>query len=137
MTAHAGYHYTTGRAAATFAPDRTAACRQPGADVTVFFAPEGERHSAAKERREAAAKAICDRCPLRPDCAAHAVADPSLEGIWGGLTDSERRARRRANAILSCPSRSARKRHAAKGETCRQCGVGFEPLPDLERAEAA
>lgn len=38
--------------------------------------------------REARAKALCHRCVVCADCLA---AGQSEEGIWGGMTDSERR----------------------------------------------
>lgn len=42
-----------------------------------------------------AAKAICRRCPVREDCLEYAMSYPhtymSLPGIWGGLTEAERR----------------------------------------------
>lgn len=36
------------------------------------------------------AKAICGACPVKPECASYAIAIPSLDGIWGGLTRHER-----------------------------------------------
>src|SRR5438477_7985485 len=45
----------------------------------------GETHRSAK-----ASKAICGACLVRPECLAYAQADPSLEGIWGGLAARER-----------------------------------------------
>jgi WhiB family transcriptional regulator, redox-sensing transcriptional regulator len=36
------------------------------------------------------AKAICHGCPVRAECISYAVAIPSLDGIWGGLTRQER-----------------------------------------------
>jgi WhiB family redox-sensing transcriptional regulator len=36
------------------------------------------------------AKAVCVRCPVRPYCAAHALAAAEPYGIWGGFTESER-----------------------------------------------
>jgi WhiB family redox-sensing transcriptional regulator len=36
------------------------------------------------------AKAICARCPVRAGCLRIALADPSLEGVWGGTTGGER-----------------------------------------------
>ncbi|MGW0537845.1 WhiB family transcriptional regulator [Streptomyces sp. NPDC003032] len=36
------------------------------------------------------AKRICAACPVRTACLDHALNDPSLTGIWGGLTRRER-----------------------------------------------
>ncbi len=66
-----------------------AACR--GVDSSLFFHPEGER-GAARSAREAAAKEVCMRCPVRAECAAHALAVREPYGVWGGLTEDEREA---------------------------------------------
>jgi WhiB family redox-sensing transcriptional regulator len=62
-------------------------CR--GADSARFFHPDGER-GASRGRREAAAKAVCATCPVRAECAAHALATREPYGVWGGFTETER-----------------------------------------------
>ncbi|MGI5349360.1 WhiB family transcriptional regulator [Streptomyces sp. CA-250714] len=64
-----------------------AACR--GVDSSLFFHPEGER-GAARSAREASAKEVCMRCPVRAECAAHALQVREPYGVWGGLTEDER-----------------------------------------------
>lgn len=64
-----------------------AACR--GVDSSLFFHPEGER-GAARSARETSAKEVCMRCPVRAECAAHALAVREPYGVWGGLTEDER-----------------------------------------------
>ncbi|WP_055712451.1 WhiB family transcriptional regulator [Streptomyces torulosus] len=64
-----------------------AACR--GVDSSLFFHPEGER-GAARSARENSAKEVCMRCPVRAQCAAHALAVREPYGVWGGLTEDER-----------------------------------------------
>jgi WhiB family transcriptional regulator, redox-sensing transcriptional regulator len=66
---------------------RLGACR--GRDTAQFFHPEGERGS-SRTRREQAAKAVCQSCPVRPECAAHALTAREPYGVWGGLTETER-----------------------------------------------
>jgi len=39
-----------------------------------------------------AAKALCQRCPIRAQCLAFALEHHEDHGIWGGLAPSERRA---------------------------------------------
>ncbi len=68
-----------------------AACA--AADSRLFFGYQGEGQQ-ERRRREAAAKAICARCPVRQACAADALAHREPFGVWGGLTESERRALR-------------------------------------------
>jgi WhiB family redox-sensing transcriptional regulator len=66
---------------------RYGACR--GRDSGQFFHPDGER-GASRLRREIAAKSICRSCPVRAECAAHALAVREPYGVWGGFTESER-----------------------------------------------
>jgi WhiB family transcriptional regulator, redox-sensing transcriptional regulator len=41
-------------------------------------------------RRARAAAAVCAACLVRAECLSYAMADPGLNGIWGGLTAKER-----------------------------------------------
>jgi WhiB family transcriptional regulator, redox-sensing transcriptional regulator len=66
---------------------RLGACR--GRDSAQFFHPDGERGS-SRSRREVKAKAICVTCPVREQCAAHALAVQEPYGVWGGFTEAER-----------------------------------------------
>ncbi|MER6981045.1 WhiB family transcriptional regulator [Streptomyces carpinensis] len=38
------------------------------------------------------AKALCTGCPVRTECLAHALDNRIEHGIWGGMTERERRA---------------------------------------------
>jgi WhiB family transcriptional regulator, redox-sensing transcriptional regulator len=58
-----------------------AACR--GVDVELFFSVE--------EADVALALSYCDRCPVRPQCLAHAMTDREAFGVWGGMRENERR----------------------------------------------
>ncbi|MDA8288854.1 MAG: WhiB family transcriptional regulator [Actinomycetota bacterium] len=58
-----------------------AACR--GIDPDVFYPASDEE---AEE-----AKAVCDVCPVRQLCLEHALNNREREGVWGGLTERERR----------------------------------------------
>lgn len=51
------------------------------------------QHETREEKavREQQAKAICQGCPVRQVCLDHAVATREPFGIWGGLTEQERR----------------------------------------------
>jgi WhiB family transcriptional regulator, redox-sensing transcriptional regulator len=60
-------------------------------DPDLFFAVGAEEHRRAKE--------ICRDCPVRRECLAYAMDAPIDHGIWGGMTERERRRyRRRAGA---------------------------------------
>jgi WhiB family transcriptional regulator, redox-sensing transcriptional regulator len=56
-----------------------------GADAEVFH-PLADSDEAAAE-----AKAICMVCPVREPCLEHAVTAREKHGVWGGLTERERR----------------------------------------------
>ncbi|MEX0984062.1 MAG: WhiB family transcriptional regulator [Actinomycetota bacterium] len=63
-----------------------------GQDATPFFAPSYFERRAEKLAREAVAKAVCLRCPVRPACLEHALSTGDPHGVWGGLNEAERRA---------------------------------------------
>jgi len=66
-----------------------AACRGPQASV--FFPPSSAERKEEKLMREAAAKAICASCPVCSACREYAVRIREPHGIWGGLTEIERK----------------------------------------------
>ena len=85
MTARPPRHRTLA-APARFAArwQELAACR--GTDLEVFFPGRGE--SAGPARR------VCAACPVRQLCLDYAITNRIAYGIWGGLTERERRALR-------------------------------------------
>jgi WhiB family redox-sensing transcriptional regulator len=70
---------------------RGAACR--GMDTNLFFPAAGERGQ-DREAREQAARRVCARCPVRRPCAQFALRAHEQYGVWGGLTEEDRRKRR-------------------------------------------
>jgi WhiB family transcriptional regulator, redox-sensing transcriptional regulator len=62
-----------------------AACRS--ADPDLFF-PVSSSGRALEQVAEA--KAICARCPVRPECLAFALRTGQLHGVWGGMGEQER-----------------------------------------------
>lgn len=62
-------------------------------DPELFF-PVGTTGPAASQI--AAAKGICQRCDVRVACLEWAMATGQDAGVWGGLSEEERRALRRA-----------------------------------------
>ena len=67
----------------------------------LFFAPDNSETRSERRRREAAAKSVCARCPVRNDCLADALAAEERFGIWGGLTERERRSLGRSTNKVS------------------------------------
>lgn len=62
-----------------------------GVDPDLFFP---ERGASTKE-----AKAVCRGCVVREDCLEYALANGEKFGIWGGLSERERRRIRRQRAL--------------------------------------
>lgn len=56
-------------------------------DTAVFFQPRGASVEDARE--------ICRRCPVRSECLDYAVATHQRYGMWGGLSERQRRNLRR------------------------------------------
>jgi WhiB family transcriptional regulator, redox-sensing transcriptional regulator len=79
---------TAARPASDSRPDWRdgAACRD--ADPDLFF-PDGDIRSARAKVKTA--KLICRGCPVRTICLSWALASDQEHGIWGGLTEDERR----------------------------------------------
>lgn len=81
---------------------RHAACR--GEDPELFF-PVGSPGPVLEQI--AAAKALCAKCPVRAACLRFALETGQGYGIWGGLTEDERRnLRRRERSAAIRPARS-------------------------------
>jgi WhiB family redox-sensing transcriptional regulator len=61
-----------------------AACR--GTDLGLFFPGRGESAGPARQ--------VCAACPVWQPCLEYAISNRITHGIWGGLTERERRALR-------------------------------------------
>ena len=59
-------------------------------DPELFFPAHGGVPINERGEREGIAKSICRRCPVIEECRDYAMADPHLEGTWGGTTQAER-----------------------------------------------
>jgi len=66
-----------------------ASCRGP--ESQLFFPPSLPERREEREAREARAKRICFDCPVLDDCLEFALRVREPHGIWGGLTEAERR----------------------------------------------
>jgi WhiB family redox-sensing transcriptional regulator len=63
----------------------------------LFFAPDESESRAERRFRESQAKAVCHECVVRVECLSEALKSDERFGIWGGLTERERRAVRRSD----------------------------------------
>jgi WhiB family redox-sensing transcriptional regulator len=62
-----------------------------GANPDLFFSPHYLEKKEERASREAQAKAVCARCPVRQHCLDFALSVREPHGIWGGLNEIERR----------------------------------------------
>ncbi len=64
-----------------------------GVDPELFFPGQGEDASAAK--------AVCQTCPIRTECLDYALDNAEKHGIWGGMSERERRRIRRQRRLAT------------------------------------
>ncbi|MBM3663257.1 MAG: WhiB family transcriptional regulator [Actinobacteria bacterium] len=69
-----------------------------GVDPDLFFP---ERGASTRE-----AKQVCQGCVVREECLEYALANGEKFGIWGGLSERERRRIRRARALARAAQQS-------------------------------
>lgn len=62
-----------------------------GADPDLWFSVGALEHKQAKT--------ICRQCPVRMSCLEYAMEEPVDHGIWGGMTERERRRQRRKAGV--------------------------------------
>lgn len=87
---------------------------------TQWWFPQKTGFSAEIER----ALHICRSCPVQLDCARHAQDKPEYWGIWGGLTEEQRRKARRTPPSIH-GSHASYLRHIAAGQpACEECKRG-------------
>lgn len=111
-----------------------AACR--GEDPELFF-PVGSSEPAALAQI-AGAKAICARCPVREACLRFALYTGQDYGIWGGLTEDERRRlqrRERAAALRQAAGPTRERRHELAG-SLRRASSGIHQMTPVTRLPA-
>jgi WhiB family redox-sensing transcriptional regulator len=76
-----------------------AACRDE--DPELFF-PVGTSGPALLQVTEA--KSVCHRCTVASDCLAWALASGQDAGVWGGMSEDERRALKRRRTHIGTRS---------------------------------
>ena len=70
-----------------------------GVDPDLFFPERGASTREAKE--------VCRGCVVREDCLEYALENAEKFGIWGGMSERERRRLRRARALSRRAAASA------------------------------
>ena len=71
-----------------------------------FFPKEGESAAPAKK--------VCETCKVKPECYDYVMSDSSLQGVWAGMSDRDRRKERSRNPVEVC-------RHGLRLWQCRIC----------------
>ena len=64
----------------------------------LFFGIDDNEGAAERHSREQEAKAVCTHCIVRAECLDYALTTKESYGIWGGLTELERKARLQGRA---------------------------------------
>lgn len=88
------------------------------------------------------AKAICRVCPVASECLTYAIETGQEFGVWGAMTEQERRLKFRLKRpsglpAARCGTESGYRRHLrAKEQTCEQCKTANN-LARRAREEAA
>ena len=79
------------------------ACRD--ADLALFFSPDteatGVEDAAERRRRLRQAKRVCGQCQVRLLCGRYALEHGEKFGVWGGLSETERRRLRSQGSVQS------------------------------------
>jgi WhiB family redox-sensing transcriptional regulator len=70
-----------------------------GVDPDLFFPERGASTREAKE--------VCKGCVVREDCLEYALANGEKFGIWGGMSERERRRIRRQRALARATSNAS------------------------------
>lgn len=97
-------------------PFEAALCR--GETTSRFFPEEFDAP-------DPAALALCRRCPIREYCAQYGI-DHDEVGIWGGLTDEDRRKIKMQRSRVKCPDcRSYEVIEQVACEICLSCGLSW------------
>ena len=96
-----------------------------GMDTAIFYPTRGEPTEPAK--------AICANCPVKAECLDYALTTFQEHGVWGGMSERERRARRMALHIqrqqtpADHGTRTMFARHKAApdvwGPPCEACNI--------------
>ena len=93
-----------------------------GADPDLFFPERGEPTEPAKE--------MCARCPVRATCLEYALANGEMHGIWGGMSERQRRVERRRRALCAAPPACASPPLAGESAPAARCGApSSRPAP--------
>ncbi len=64
-------------------------------NINIFFAEMEMPHTDEGKILTEQAKSLCAECPFKIECGAYAIDHPDERGVWGGLSEDDRRQIRR------------------------------------------
>lgn len=114
---------------------REGACR--GDSQPDRFFPEGHAKAPVE-----AAKAVCQRCSVSVQCLEYALTHEEVYGVWGGMSERERRALKAPRPVVKQPSPHAAsiRRLAGRGwtdpEIARHIGLRAETVQRIRARES-
>jgi len=71
-----------------------ALCSSPDVDRKLFFPEEAEKRGGKTDWSPA--RAVCEQCQVKTECAEWSISTGERDGMWGGLSPSQRGRIRRA-----------------------------------------
>lgn len=80
-------------------------CRDMGPEQ-LFFPVGDDAHT---RLQTAAAKTVCSTCPVVVECRTWALDSAQETGVWGGTSESERRALKHRGALAHTPTSAGRR----------------------------
>jgi WhiB family redox-sensing transcriptional regulator len=86
-------------------------------------------------RPNATAAYICERCPVRRRCLIEAIMHKEPHGVWGGLTQRQRKSLVRARHRVRCPICKGSLLACADehAQACLSCGVTWKTIAPSRR----
>jgi len=89
------------------------------------------------------AKAICRHCPMQGQCLDYALADLSMQGIWGGTTERDRRIIRKSRGLavrqikpITHGTMAGYRAHERRGEAkCEWCIAAMRQYRAVQMAD--
>lgn len=120
------------RAGDDWQDDPQRACRDQPSEL--FFPVEVEPET-GEEIEPAypppAAKAVCNRCPVRADCLEFALATNQGYGVWGGMSSYERGLISKPKPRVHCPGCGSTTvvRDVPTVEICLACTISWPVIP--------
>ncbi|MEW2294382.1 WhiB family transcriptional regulator [Streptomyces sp. NPDC006743] len=82
------------------------------------------------------AKSVCYRCPVRMECLSYALDQRMEHGVWGGMTERERRALLRRNPAVVSWRQALEKAYAGQRAAAREATVREAPVREAAAREA-